>query len=55
MVDSKYSSDNYETIETNIRTIITDPEILRFIPNYLGTKKCVKMQLKIDIRDKGCS
>ena len=37
MVCSKNNSDNYRTLKINIGTIIKDPEMLIFIPDYLKT------------------
>ena len=42
MVNSKYSSDNYKTLKISIATIIKDPEMLKFVPDYRKTKKMCK-------------
>ena len=46
MVDSEYSTDNNKSSKIGIRTIMKNPEMLKFFPVYLKTKKCVSMQLK---------
>ena len=43
MVDSM---DIYKSLIINIGTIMKNPEILKFVPDHLKTKKCVSMQLK---------
>ena len=47
MVDSEYSTENYNSSKISIGTLMINPEILKFVPYYFNTKKCVKMRLKI--------
>ena len=42
MVDSKYSSDNYNNSKVSIVAIIKDPKMLRFVPDHFKTKKICK-------------
>ena len=44
MVDSKNIVQTFLNI--NIGTVIRNPEMLKFVPDNLKTKKCVSMQLK---------
>ena len=46
MVDSEYSIDIYKSVKISIGTGIKNPEMFKFVPDHLKTKKCVKMQLK---------
>ena len=46
MVDSEYSPEKYKSLKKNIASIIKNPEMLRFVPDHLKLKRCVKMQLK---------
>ena len=46
MVDSKHNSDNYENLKINTGAIIKDPEILKFVPDYLKTNKMCKNAVK---------
>ena len=39
MIDSKNDPDNYKTLETSVREIIKDPEMLRFVPDHLKTRR----------------
>ena len=39
MVASEYSTDNYESSKSSIGAIMKNPEMLKFIPDYLKTKK----------------
>ena len=43
MVDSM---DIYKSLSIKIGTIMKTPEMLKFVPDHLTTKKCVSMQLK---------
>ena len=44
MVDSMVI---YKSLNINSKTVTKNPEILKFVPDYLKTKKkCVSMQLK---------
>ena len=44
MVDS---IDIYNALNTNIRTVMKNPEMVKFVHDHLKTKKCVTMQSKI--------
>ena len=46
MVGSEYSTEDCKPPKINIRAIIRNTEILKFVPDYLKTKKCVNIQLK---------
>ena len=46
MVDSKNNPDNYKTLKISIGTIIENPEMLRFVPDDLKTKKMCKDAIK---------
>ena len=55
MVESKNSPDNYETLKITIETIMKNPEILKFVPDHLNTKKVSKNRIKkIVIRNNLC-
>ena len=47
MVYSEYIMDIYIPSKTSIGTVIRKPEMLKFVPDHLKTKKYVSMQLKI--------
>ena len=47
MVDSEYSTENYNSSKISIGTLMKNPEILKFVTYYFNTKKCVKMRLKL--------
>ena len=38
--------DIYKSVKSSIRTVKKSPEILKFVPDYLKTKKRETMQLK---------
>ena len=40
MVDSM---DIYKSLNINIRTIMKNPEMFKFVPDHLKTKNCVSM------------
>ena len=46
MVDSEYSTDNYKSLKISIRTIMANPEILKFVSDHLKTKKMCKHAVK---------
>ena len=46
MADSEYSTNIYKSLNINIGTVKRNPEMLRIVPDYLKTKKCVSIQLK---------
>ena len=41
MVDSEYSRDNYKSSKISIGTVMKNPEMLKFVPDHLKTKKIV--------------
>ena len=43
MVDSM---NVYKSLNINIGTVMKNPEMLKFVPDHVKTKKCVSMQLK---------
>ena len=49
-VDNECSTGNYKSLKISIGEVIKNPEMIRFVPDHLKTKKCVNMQLKIAIR-----
>ena len=46
MVDIKYSTDIYKSAKISIGTVMRNPEILKFVPDYLKTKKICKPAVK---------
>ena len=42
-----HSIDIYKALNTNIRTVMKNPEMVKFVHDHLKTKTCVTMQLKI--------
>ena len=46
MADSEYSTDNYKSPKISIGTIMKDPEMLKFVPDYFKTKKMCKHTVK---------
>ena len=38
MVDSEYSTDKYKSPKTSIGAKMKNPEMLKFVPDYLKTK-----------------
>ena len=42
MVHSEYSMGIYQLLKISIGTVIKNPEMLKFIPDHLKTKTCVK-------------
>ena len=46
MIGSECSPDNYKSLKTRIRSIIKNPEILKFIADHLNTKKMRRNALK---------
>ena len=43
LVDSEYSMDIYKSVKISIGAVMRSPEILKFVPGHLKTKKCVNM------------
>ena len=53
MFDSEYSMDVFKSVKISIRTVMKNPEMLRFIFDHLRTKKNVKAcSLKIGFCNK---
>ena len=48
MVDSEYSMSIHKSVKTSIATVMKNPEMLKFVPDYLKTKK-------VTFRSKICS
>ena len=46
MVDSEYSSDNYKSLRISTGAITKNPEMLRFVPDYLKTKNKYENRVK---------
>ena len=46
MVVSENSNDNCKTLKISIGTIIKNPEMLKFVPDHLKTKKMCKNAIK---------
>ena len=44
MVDSEYNMDIYISVKISIGTVIRNPEMLKFTPDHLKTKKCVNIK-----------
>ena len=46
MVNDKYGADKCKSVTLNIRTIMKNLEMLKFIPDHLKTKKMCKHAVK---------
>ena len=46
MVDSEYVTGNYKSSEISIGAVIKNPEILRFVSDYLKSKRKCKYSVK---------
>ena len=46
MVDSEHNIGIYKSVKISIGTVMESPEMLKFVPDHLRTKRCVSMQLK---------
>ena len=46
MVDSEYVTYIYKSLKIDIGTLIKNPEMITFIPDYLKTKKICNMELR---------
>ena len=46
MVDNEYSTDNYKSSKIGIRSVIENPEMLKFIPDPLKTKQMYNYAVK---------
>ena len=55
MVVSGYSTDDYKSPKISIREIMKYPELLKFIPDQLKTKKMCKHAVKMTFCNKICS
>ena len=56
MVDSEYSPYSYRSLNISIRSMTKNPEMLRFVPDHLKTKKIYKHAVKkLTVRNKICS
>ena len=42
MIGSEYSMDIYKSVKINMRTVMENPEMLKFVPDHLKTKKLCK-------------
>ena len=47
MVDSEYNMEIYESVKISIGTIMGNPEILKFVTDYLKTQKMCKHAVQI--------
>ena len=46
MVDSECSRDIYKSLNIDIETVMKNPEMLKFVPDHLETKKLCKHAAK---------
>ena len=46
MIDCEYSMDVYKSVTISIGTLIKCPEMLKFVPDHLKTKKMCKHAVK---------
>ena len=46
MADSEYNMDIYRSVEISIGAVMRNPEILKFLPDHLKTKKMCKNAVK---------
>ena len=46
MVDTEYNTENYKSPKIIIVTIMRNPEILKFVPDHIKTKKICKHAVK---------
>ena len=46
MIDSEYGMDICKSSKNSIGTVMRNPEMLKFVPDHLKTKKCASIQLK---------
>ena len=46
MTDSEYSVNIYKSVKISIGTIVKNPEMLKFVVDYLKTKKMCKNAVK---------
>ena len=43
MVDSEYSANIYKSSNISIGIVTRNPEMLKFVPDHLETKKCIRI------------
>ena len=46
MVDSEYIANIYKSLNISIGTVMRNPEMLKFVPDHLKTKKMCKRAVK---------
>ena len=46
MVNNEYSTNIYKSLNISIGTMMKNPEMLKFVPDYFKTKKMGKRALK---------
>ena len=46
MIDSEYSTNIFKSLNISIRTVMRNPEILKFVPDHLKTKKLCRHAVK---------
>ena len=46
MVNNEYSTNIYKSLNISIGTMMKNPEMLKFVPDYFKTKKMCKRVLK---------
>ena len=46
MIDSENRMDVYKSIKISIGTVIKNPEMIKFVPDHLNTKKICKTAVK---------
>ena len=46
MVDSEYSTDIYRTLNISVGIVMTNPEMIKFVPNHPKAKKLYKHAVK---------
>ena len=44
--DSKYNTDIYKSVKVSTGTVMRNPEVLKFVPGYLKTKKLCQHAVK---------
>ena len=47
MVDSECSMDIYKSVKISARIVMKNPQMLKFLPDYLKTKKMCKQCIKM--------
>ena len=46
MIDSEYIVNIYKSVKVSIGTVVKNPEMLKFVLDYLKTKKMCKLAVK---------